>query len=213
MQIITISREFGSGGRELGKRLADILSYDYYDKEIIEKIAENKGMDKDYTAFILENPAWRTVPLHFRRSFSGMTALQAEQKLQTSLLLEQKRVIEAIVEVGRDCVIVGRNADVLLKAYHPLRLFVCAEMSEKIRRCMERAESGENLTHREIERKIRSIDKNRQQTREMISGSRRGECSAYHLIINTTEWEIKELAPAVAEFAKHWFGRGNPCEK
>ena len=48
MRIITISREFGSGGRELGKQLANELGYDYYDKQIISAIASNKGMDEEY---------------------------------------------------------------------------------------------------------------------------------------------------------------------
>ena len=48
MRIITISREFGSGGRELGKRLADILGFDYYDREIITAIAQAQGMDENY---------------------------------------------------------------------------------------------------------------------------------------------------------------------
>lgn len=55
MKIITISREFGSGGRELGKRLADLLKWDYYDKEIITAIAGNKNMDESYVSRILEN--------------------------------------------------------------------------------------------------------------------------------------------------------------
>ena len=55
MRIITISREFGSGGRELGKRLADILDFDYYDREIITAIAEKKGLDPNYVERILEN--------------------------------------------------------------------------------------------------------------------------------------------------------------
>ena len=48
MKIITISREFGSGGRELGKRLADIMSFDYYDSEIISDVAEKSGLDPNY---------------------------------------------------------------------------------------------------------------------------------------------------------------------
>lgn len=207
MKIITISREFGSGGRELGKRLADILACDYYDKEIIGAVAANKGLDTDYTETILERPTWKTVPLHFRCSFSSVNVMQSKQMMQTSLLLEQKRVIEAIAQAGRDCVIVGRNADVLLKKYHPFCIFVCAEMDIKIQRCIERAGSNEILTHQEIKRKIRSIDKGRRQTRDIIAGSPWGECGAYHLTVNTTGWDIKELAPAVADFATRWFER------
>ena len=50
MQIITISRQFGSGGRELGKRLADYLGWDYYDKEIIKTLANEHGLDEAYFA-------------------------------------------------------------------------------------------------------------------------------------------------------------------
>lgn len=207
MRIITISREFGSGGRELGKRLADLLSSDYYDKEIIGAVAENKGLDTDFTESILEHPVWQTVPLHFRSSFPGASTMQPNQMMQTSLLLEQKRVIESIAKAGRDCVIVGRNADFLLKDYRPFCIFVCADMDAKVQRCIERAPENEHLSHQEIRRRIRSIDKGRKQTREIIAGTPWGECGAYHLTVNTTGWDMKELAPAVADFAVRWFER------
>ena len=62
MRIITVSREFGSGGRELGKRLSDVLNFDYYDNEIITKVAHNIGMDPDYVANNLDDHGWRDVP-------------------------------------------------------------------------------------------------------------------------------------------------------
>ena len=73
---------------------------------------------------------------------------------------------------------------------------------------MERAPEGEALTRKEIEQYIRRIDKNRAQTYEMIAGSKWGQAGSYHLTVNTSSWSIKELAPAVAEFAKRWFERG-----
>lgn len=200
MRIITISREFGSGGREIGKRLADVMGYDYYDKEIISAIANSKKLDEDYVLRALENHAWQNVPLSFRHSFVSTPA-------STSLLLEQKRIVEQIAEAGKDCIIVGRNADVLLREYKPFNIFVCADMEAKIRRCTERAAEGEDFTPKEMERKIKSIDRTRERTRDIITGSRWGDRSAYHLIVNTTEWNIKELTPAVAEFANRWFGR------
>lgn len=208
MRIITISREFGSGGRELGKRLADLLAFDYYDKEIIEAAAASKGLDKSYAEAIMENAVNKNMLLHFRQSFVGSTMGQMTmQKTQTNLLLEQKNVIEEIAKLGRDCVIIGRNADVLLKAYQPFNIFVCADMQAKIQRCMERAQREEKLTYREMERKIRNVDKGRQQTREIITGSRWGERSSYHLTVNTTDWDIKALVPAVADFANRWFSQ------
>ena len=198
MKIITISREFGSGGRELGRRLADELGFNYFDKEIIETVAANRGIDKEYAASLIDGSAVGNMTLHFRSSFSGNMSLQMTQ---TKLLLEQKKVIEDIAKSGKNCVIIGRNADVLLKDYHPFSIFVCADMQAKIKRCMERAEENEKLSRKEIERMVQKIDKNRRQTREIITGSGWGERSEYHLIVNTTEWDIKELVPAVAGFA------------
>ena len=204
MNIITISREFGSGGRELGRRLADALGWDYYDRELITAIAGRRGLDERYLEKTLDHHVWQTAPLTFRRTFAGVPPLQAEQ---TGLLLEQKRVVEKIGEADRSCVIVGRNADVLLADRAPFRIFVCAGMDARLRRCAERAEAGERLSQRELERNIRRIDRDRAKTREILTGSRWGERGAYHLTVNTTDWEIKELTPAVEQFATRWFGR------
>ena len=204
MKIITVSREFGSGGRELGKRLADILGFDYYDREIITAIAANRGVDEAYVERALNSQAWQGIPLTYRASFANPVILQSGQ---ISMLLEQKRVIESIAKRGRDCIIVGRNADVLLKEYKPMSIFVCAEVAAKVQRCIERAEDGENLTEEDVIRNMRQIDKNRARTREILSGSKWGERTAYDLIINTTGWNIKQLAPAMAAFARSWFER------
>lgn len=203
MRIITISREFGSGGRELGKRLADITGFDYYDSEIITAIAQNSGLDRDYVEKALSNHGWQNFPITFRSTFEILPYLQASK---VNLLLEQKRVIEEIAALGKDCVIVGRSADVLLEEYHPFNIFVCARMEAKVRRCMERAEKEENLTEKELARKIKQVDKARSQTREILTSSAWGQRDAYHLIVNTSEWNIKDLAPPVADFAARWFG-------
>lgn len=204
-KIITISREFGSGGRELGTRLAELLGYDYYDREIITAIADRQRLDAGYVERTLENSyTWQTMPLTFRRSFITPSVMQ---NTQTNLLLEQKQVIECIAKAGRDCIIVGRNADILLKSEHPFTIFVCADLETKIKRCLEFTENSEKLSRKEIEQNIRRIDKNRAKTREIIAGCKWGDCGMYHLTINTTDWNIKELTPAVADFAARWFGR------
>lgn len=204
MKIITISREFGSGGRELGKRLADILGFDYYDREIITTIADKKGLNPDYVERMLENHAWQTVPLTYRHSFTGTAIIHTPQN-HTELLSEQTQVLESIAKAGKDCIIVGRNADFILKDYKPLNLFVCADMESRIKRCLDRAEQDEQLTPKMVKNKIKTIDKNRATTRAIISGSKWGERGNYNLTINTTGWEIKNLAPAVAGFASVWF--------
>lgn len=191
MRIITISREFGSGGRELGKCLAEIMHFNYYDREIITSIAQNKGLDANYVETQLENHNW-----HSKTSNNSV-----------SLLVEQKKVLENIAALGKDCIIVGRNADVILKAYQPLNLFVCADMETKLRRCMERSPEGEHLTEKELLRKIKQIDKMRSQTREILTNSPWGQSETYHLTINTNGWNMDELANAVSDFANRWFRR------
>lgn len=204
MNIITISREFGSGGRELGKRLADLTGYDYYDSEIIAAVAKNSGLDPDYVESVLTDHGWQNLSLTYRSTLSSASYIQSSQ---IHLLVEQKKVIEQIAALGKDCIIVGRNADMILGDYQPFSIFVCAQTAAKVRRCMERAADNEKLTEKELIRKMKQIDKARSQTRDLMGGLEWGRRDAYHLTVNTTNWEIKELAPAVADFAAHWFGR------
>ena len=202
MKIITVSREFGSGGRELGKRLADHLGFDYYDSEIIDYVAKNSGLSADYTEKLLENHGWKNIPITFRGTIGSSAYLQASK---IRLLLEQKKVIENIAAMGQDFVIVGRNADVLLREYQTFNIFVCADTETKLRRCKERADEKEMLTEKELLRKMKEIDKNRAQTREILSGSAWGARENYHLTLNTHGWEIKKMIPCVADFANVWF--------
>lgn len=201
MKIITVSREFGSGGRELGKRLSDIFGFDYYDREIITEIAEREKLDERYVEKTLELSSMPNLPFSCRNSFLSLGTLSP----QTELLLAQKRVLEKIAKSGKNCVIVGRNADVILRDYQPFNLFVCADMQAKIERCKQRADKDENLSEKEIEKRIKTIDKNRMKTRAVISGSGWGERQFYNLIVNTTGWEIKQLTPLVAAFIERWY--------
>ena len=73
MRIITVSREFGSGGREVGKRLADELGYYYYDREIVTAIARKTQMDEGYVASALDSGMFQEVPIHFGRTFADLT--------------------------------------------------------------------------------------------------------------------------------------------
>ena len=70
MKIITVSREFGSGGRELGKRLSDCLGWPYYDREIISAVARRNALDEGYVEDALEQGDFRGVPLTIGRTFA-----------------------------------------------------------------------------------------------------------------------------------------------
>ena len=204
MRIKTVSREFGSGGRELGKRLSDLTGFDYYDSEIIAAVAERSGLDAAYVANSLSDHGWQNYPITFRCTLGSAAYLQASR---VGLLLEQKRVIEQIAELGKDCVIVGRNADVILRKLAPFNIFVCAETGAKLRRCLERAPEGERLSEKELLHRIKQIDRVRARTREILSESVWGDRNAYQLTVNTTGWDMRDLAPAVSDFAFRWFGR------
>ena len=151
MKIITVSREFGSGGRELGKRLSDCLGWPYYDREIISAVARRNALDEGYVEDALEQGDFRGVPLTIGRTFAYLPSMPHDSR---QLLQEQRRVLRALAAHG-DCIIVGRNADLILAEHRPLKLFVYADLESRLRRCRERSSDDERFTLRELERKLR----------------------------------------------------------
>lgn len=205
MKIITISREFGSGGRELGKRLADQLQFSYYDKEILTEISNKSGLDEGYVEKILENGLLRQYPITYGHSFSSILPLQ-HQLAKTELLLKQHQILKEFAQKGA-CVVIGRGADMILREYHPLNLFIYADLGAKISRCRQYSSDKEKLTKRELEKKIRQVDDSRARYYALMSDGQWGDKRNYHLCINTTELTIKEVVSFAAEYAKYWFGR------
>lgn len=202
-RIVTISREFGSGGRELGKRLADALQVPCYDHEIIDLIAERHGFDKDYVAHISEQDIRTAYPATIGRRFTS-PHFAMQEPLQVAMT--QQKIIRQFAHQG-DCVIIGRCADVILQDLRPMNLFVYADQPSKLARCAQRAPEGEQLSSSEILRRIRRIDRDRAAHRELFSDTRWGQKEAYHLCINTSGFEIKALISPLAAYVDRWFGR------
>lgn len=200
-KIITISREFGSGGREIGKRLADTLNFAYYDREIIAEIAKETGMSEEYIQNISEKGIY-PYAFQFAKSFTVYPSLQSNQ---TDILVAQQRVLKEIAQKG-NCVIVGRGANVILEEYNPINLFVYADLESKIERCKLKAE-GEKLTDKELKNKIIQIDKDRKNYHKVISNLEWGDKRNYHLCINTSGVEIKTIIPSLADYIENWFRR------
>lgn len=202
MHIITISREFGSGGRELGKRLAEALGYAYYDREILTLLAEQTALNENYLAHALEERAPSAMfPITIGQTFSVLPNYQAEYS--TQLLQKQTALIKQLATQS-NCVIVGRNADIILRDQQPLRLFVHADMQARIDRCRRREISGEDFTDKEYEKKIRQVDKNRAKTHGMLANYDWGDRRGYDLCINTTNVTVKDIIPALAAYARTW---------
>ena len=200
-KIITVSRRFGSGGRELGRRIAEYLDWGYYDKEIITHIIAEQGLDENYIDEMLGHDSWRS------DSVSRSFAFQPKQDLSIELLVKEREVIEKIAAKGENCVFVGRNADLYLASMNPFSIFVYASKEARMARCRANMQEGEKLKDRDLKKRIRAVDKGRIAANELVGGSSWGEKGSYQLLVNTTDWEIKELAPAVAGYALKWFER------
>lgn len=202
MKIITISREFGSGGRELGKALADVLGFDYYDSEIMNTVSMKCGLDDKCTELSLRDGGWKNIPITFHGTMSSSAYMAT---FNTDALYRQNNVMKEIASYGRDFVIVGRNADVILRDYSPLNIFVYASVETKLKRCIECAKPGEVITERELLRKFKEIDKSRAKARELVTESPWGSRESYHLSLSTDGWNIEELAEVLSDYSSRWF--------
>ena len=195
-KIITIGREFGSGGRELGRRLSEALGFAYSDQEIVSEIAKRTSLSEQYIEAIAERHPLFSFPIHIGRSFYLSANPVFEQTMK--VYQEQARIITEMAEKS-DCVIVGRCADYILKELKPFRIFVYADMESKIKRCREKAPADEQLTDRELRQQISGIDKKRAKYYEFYTGHSWGDKLNFDLCINTTQTVIKEIIPAIAK--------------
>lgn len=195
-KIITVGREFGSGGRELGRRLSETLGIAYYDQEIISEIVKRTSLSKEYVQTIEEHRPGISFPIHIGRSFYPAIDPVFEQNM--AVYQEQAKVIEEMAAKS-DCVIVGRCADYVLREQNPFRLFVYADMESKMKRCRAKGPEDEKLTDRELKQKIQGIDKKRAKYYEFYTGNKWGDKLNFDLCINTTQTQIKEIVPAIAK--------------
>jgi cytidylate kinase len=203
--IITISREFGSGGRELGKRLADQLGLRYYDKELITEIAEKADTNENYVNYVLEEGGYKNHAYVFARSIPYIAPTPS---VITDVLVAQQNVIKKLATEG-NCVIVGRSASAILKGYDTFKIFVYADEQSKLERCRKRAPEDEHLTEKQLLKKMKLIDKNRQSLHDLFATDDWDARTGYHLMINTSNAVIKEIVPPLSELIKSYFNRNN----
>mgnify|MGYP003310698799 CR=1 FL=1 len=133
-KIITISREFGSKGRTIGKKLAEKLGYNFYDSSIVDKVAIESGYHKD---FIKDHAEYASSSHSFVFSFYRTNAVIGNgTSIYDEIFIAQQKVILDIAS-KENAVIVGRCADYILKD-HPnvVKVFICAPMEDKIHRAV-----------------------------------------------------------------------------
>ena len=200
-QIITIGREFGSGGREFGKRLAEELGIAYYDREIMEEISKRTRLAESYIQHIVEGAPGIYYPITVGKTLHGAEPDYLLRQY-TSVYAEQANTIRDMAEKS-DCVIVGRCADYILRDRKPLRIFVYADMESKLRRCREKSHEDDALTDRQLTRKIRHVDRNRARYYEYYTGRRWGDRINYDLMLNTSSMSVKAAVHSLAELLRH----------
>ena len=193
--VITLGREFGSGGRELGRRLADHLQIAYYDKEILSEIAKRTQLTEEYVHNVVEHHPYPLLPITIGHSLYPDMTFQIQQ----SVYVEQSNIIKEMAAAS-DRIIVGRCADYILRDIKPFRIFVYADMESRISRCHQRAPEGEHLSDKEMKQMIQKVDKGRAKYYEFYTGEKWGDKSSYDLCINTSNVVIKELVPHLAAF-------------
>lgn len=194
-RIITISREFGSGGREFGRRLSENLGFAYYDQEIVQEIAKRTELSEKYVQQVMTHRPITSYPIHIGRSFRMMADPNMDQS--QTIFREQCTILKEIAAKS-DCVIVGRCADYILQEEDPFRVFVYADMPSKVKRCREKNYEKEELTDRELERRINAVNRRRAEYYEYYTGQKWGDRIHYDLCINTTQGTVKGIAAAVA---------------
>ena len=195
-KIITIGREFGSGGRELGKRLSDLLGIAYYDQEIVTEIAKRTQLAENYVQQVVEQKSGVFFPITIGRTFHSPGG-DYLLKQYTSIYAEQANVLHEMAERS-DCVIVGCCGDYILREYHPTRLFVYADEDAKIARCRQKADEHEQLSDKELRKMIKAVDKNRSKYYAYYTGHEWGNRTNYDMCINTSSVSVKDIAEALA---------------
>ena len=177
-RIITISREFGSGGRFIGEEVAKKLGIAYYDKNIINQIAEESGLSPDYIQESAELSPKKGI---FAYALAGrdITGKSVEDMVYEA----QRKVILELAE-KESCVIIGRNADFILKDRDDvLNVFIHGNMPEKTERICRLY----NVSEKEAVKMMTDTDKRRMTNYNFYTDQKWGKASNYTLCLNSSQ--------------------------
>ena len=177
--IIVIGRQYGSGGHDIGKMLAEKLGFDFYDQEIIKMAAGTTGLTSD---FISKNEESMTNSFLYDLVNQVYIYSKSEEEAPKDKIFEaESKVIKELAEKG-NCVIVGRCSDYILRDHaNVLKIFFSAPMESREKRVMGRL----NVSEKEAERKIRREDKLRSDNYHYYTGRMWGAAANFDLTLNT----------------------------
>ena len=199
--VITIARQYGSGGREIGEKVAEALGIKHYDENLITLAAREGNLDETVASKADESAANSLLyTLALGSNFFG-SAMNFGYKppLNDKLFLLQSDVIRRAAEEG-SCVIIGRCADYVLRD-HPKRLsvFVYGDLPHRKARVMER---HEGLTEAQAIDLINKTDRRRSSYYNFYTGNKWGKYDNYHLAVNSSLLGIDKTAEMIADAAK-----------
>ena len=209
--IITISREYGSGGRLIGKKVAESLGYEFFDKEIIDMAAQESGLSPEFIKKTEQNlSSGFLYNLLLGTSYSG-TAAKTPQSINSSQILPladqvfnaERKTILNIAKKG-NAVIVGRCADYILSTSDEidkktvLNVFIYGEIDEKLKRIEELYKETESAA----KKTILQIDKRRANHYNTFTENTWGDRKNYDIMINSSTAGIETTAAIISEIAK-----------
>ena len=192
-RIITISREFGSGGRFIGEEVAKKLGIAYYDKNVINEIAEKSGLSPEY---IQENAELSPKKGMFAYALAGrdITGRSVEDMVYEA---QRKVILELAEKVP--CVIIGRNADYILKDRDDvLNVFIHGNMPEKTQRIIRLY----NVDEKKAVKMMADTDKRRMTNYNFYTEHKWGKASNYTLCLNSSQLGYGRCEKLVMECSK-----------
>ena len=187
--VITISREYGSGGRYVGRLIADILGIKFYDKDFIKKLAEETGLSEEY----IESNEQK------RNSLSNLNnGYYFGLDNRDDLFLKESELIKEVAS-KESCVIIGRCADFILKdEKNIVKIFIYSDMENKIKRAIE----FYGMDKEKAKKEIKQIDKLRGNHYKYYTGSDWNNHSNYDICINSDTFGVEKTAELICEFIK-----------
>lgn len=199
---ITIGRQFGSGGKEVGIRLAKELNIPFYDKELLRVAAEKSGLCEKIFENFDERPKSLLYSIAMDSYMFSLPGAGANDSLEQQVYLATFDTIRHLVDEG-PCVIIGRCADYAL-ADHPdhLSLFIHAPLEDRIRRVAER----QNLSPEKARSLIQKTDKRRASYYEYYSSQKWGAVNSYDFCLNSSTLGLGgtvELIRALIDHKEH----------
>lgn len=209
-KIITISREYGSGGRLIGKLVSENLGYSFFDREIIDMAAQESGLSPEFIKKTEQNlSSGFLYNLLLGTSYSGSngtpSSLNGNQMLPLAdqVFNAERKVILDLAKKG-SCVIVGRCADYILNTSEEidskelLNVFIYGDLEEKLKRIEELYKEPEQAAKKTIQQ----IDKRRANHYNTFTEATWGDRKNYDLMINSSTAGIEETARIIAEIAR-----------